>query len=122
APVAGMMTVLAPAGCDIAESASVEIDPTGVPARRWRPLGDFAVLPRGSGQHWWQVTCDGVVRYQQPWASYPQVKLDPSADRVPRRGTAEPGALQRVTSGWNASGSGITARPTASWGGVPAGR
>jgi hypothetical protein len=121
APAAGVLA-LAPAGCEIAVSASADVDPAGVPGRQWEPVGDWIVRLGGSTQDWWQVTCAGQVHYRQPVSGYPQVEPDPAATDRPLRGTADPGMVRRAVAAWRSSGNGLGSPPAVVWGGVPAGQ
>jgi hypothetical protein len=80
------------------------------------------VRQSGPNQDWWQVTCDGQVRYRQPFSGYPQVEPDPAATDRPLRGAAAPGMVRRAVTGWRSSFNGLVSTPTAVWGGTPAGQ
>lgn len=122
APEADSTVALAPAGCDIAVSDAVDVDPQGVAHRRWTGLGDWTMRKTGSGQDWWQVTCDGQVYYRQPVSRYPQIEPDPTATATPLRGTVEPAAAARAAGAWRISGHGLTSAGVPLWGGVPPGQ
>ena len=107
-PAADAVAALAPSGCEIAASESVDVDRLGQAHRQWTPLGDWTMRPRGSGQEWWQVTCDGQVRYRQPVSRYDQVKPEQAAPaNPPLRGTVEPGMARRVAAAWQISSHGL---------------
>ena len=120
APVADSVVALAPAGCDIAVSDAVDVDSHGVAHREWTRLGDWTLRPVGSGQDWWQVTCDGQVYYRQPVSRYPEVK--PDAPATPLRGTVDPTMAARVAGAWRISGHGLVSGGVLLWGGVPPGQ
>ena len=121
-PADDSLVALAPAGCEIAVSPSVVVDPAGVARREWEAVGDWTVRPAGARQDWWQVTCDGAVRYRQPLSRYAQVEPDPAAAATVDRGTADPTAVRRALAATRLSGCGqpCTAEPV--WGGVPPGQ
>lgn len=116
------VVALAPAGCDIAVSAAVDVDAQGRARRQWTGLGDWTTRPMGDSQDWWQVTCDGEIHYRQPMSRYPEVRPDPDAPTTALRGTADPGAAARASGAWRISGHGLPVAGTVVWGGVPPGR
>jgi hypothetical protein len=121
APVADSVVALAPAGCDIAVSDAVDVDPGGAAHRNWTGLGDWTIRPARSGQDWWQVTCDGRVQYRQPVSRYPEVTPDPASPTTPQRGTVEPAMAARAAGAWRISGHGLGSTAVLLWGGVPPG-
>jgi hypothetical protein len=121
APAADNVVALAPAGCDIAVSGAVDVDRQGVAHREWTGLGDWTMRPAGSGQDWWQVTCDGEVFYRQPVSRYPEIQPDPAAAATPLRGTVEPATAARAAGAWRISGHGLNSAGVLLWVGVPPG-
>jgi hypothetical protein len=124
-PMPGPMAVigLAPPGCETAAA--------GLPAATdWRPepTGSYIVrTPTQRHAEWWQVTCDGIVRYQGP----APVIADPSnADNIQvtdadvqagltgARGSVDPDTAKQAMANLTTTGGySLTHRPVAIWGG-----
>jgi hypothetical protein len=124
-PMPGPMAVigLAPPGC---ETAAARLPA----ATDWReePTGSYLVrTPTQRHAEWWQVTCDGVVRYQGP---APAIADPGNADNVQvtdaqvqasltgARGFVDPDIAKHAMASLTVTGGySLTARPVAIWGG-----